>query len=253
MQLRRAGAGGGGKAHRHGQVRVFDGNGLGGVVRLGHTVGDHHGQRLADKMHAAPGQSRPERPFQFHSAEAVKGHAAGHRMPAGRIEVGGGEYAMHPGHGACVFGFDRYDGRVRPVRAQHHGMQLPRQVGVGGVVAAAGEQARIFAAQCGLGHGWVSGRLAGGGIGLQSGRPRGWAHFNGKAGKAFFVAAGPPEDLGAGQVNRVNGLLKCGRKTGIVRGAPDPALSPYDRRGGGFFAQFQRLAMPLWRRRQLQN
>ena len=80
-----------------------------------------------------------------HRRQAGYRHGAGQRAEPGKI--GGGEDAEHAGNRARGFGVDALDRRVRVRRADHLHPALAGDVDILDVVAAPGQEARIFKAR----------------------------------------------------------------------------------------------------------
>ena len=110
---------------------------LGGVLALLERLGEHDGDRLADEADLAVGERRSGE-VGVHGGEAVVWRHA---------EVGGREDLDHAGHRACIVEVDGADGAVGDVGAHEHGVQLVRQVEIGEVLPAAGEQAGVLRAE----------------------------------------------------------------------------------------------------------
>jgi hypothetical protein len=137
------------------QRPVVDRDALGGVARLGHRLGHHHGDLLADVAHPVGGEHGMRR-VAVRRAVAVPELDVGRRLHRDRrvrdrldavgLRVDGGEHREHARHRARLGGVDRADARMSVRRAHERRVGLPRQADVVAEPPAAGEQAEVFLA-----------------------------------------------------------------------------------------------------------
>jgi hypothetical protein len=141
-QLRRAVAQRFARIDHRRQLLVLDGNELGGVLRGRGSLGDHHGDRLADMHDALGRQGRPERHHQRLAAAAGQG-----RMPADAadaFEILGGEHADHAGRLGGGLNIDADDVRERVRRAHEIRISLVRQRRIGDVAPVPAHQGIVL-------------------------------------------------------------------------------------------------------------
>ena len=152
VQLRGSRRGGGFESDRGRQVAVLDRDLLGRILREQRALGNDQRHRLAHVVHLPACERRPEGLAHCLPADACEANPALERFPSGLGEVGAREHEMHAAARSRRRGVDRGDLRMRAVGAQEEGVQLPREVPVGGEAALAGQQARIFAPECSFSH-----------------------------------------------------------------------------------------------------
>ena len=115
------------------------------VLRLLQRLGDHQRDAVADIAHLRIGQDRMLRLLHRRAVDAVDEPAA--RQPAYILELLAGEDAQHAGCGLRGGDVDLRQPGVRVGAAHEHAVALLRQRDVVGVLAAAGQEAQVFAAR----------------------------------------------------------------------------------------------------------
>ncbi len=137
---------------------VIDLHRLCAVLRCKYRVSDNHRDGLADKARFICRQ-RMVRRLERCLAVLHPRHGfclvrrpryVGNRFQAAGESVGTCEDRDHAGYGPGFVGFDRTDARMGMRRADHHRINLPRQILVGGVAAVAAYQTQVFAPSYGL-------------------------------------------------------------------------------------------------------
>jgi len=144
MQLRRAGRQRFLRVNRRGKIAIPDLDQFRRVLRRGKRFRRHQRDRFADKAHLAVRQHRPLRRARLHPVLS-RGRQLVH-LPdvAGTHRVLAGVDALHARMPARRIDVDRHDLRVRAVGTQEVSVELARKIPVGGVLAAARGEARIF-------------------------------------------------------------------------------------------------------------
>ena len=127
--------------HR-GQRLVVDVDQVDGVTGDVAVGGDHHGDGVADVAHAVARQHVMLGDHQVRQQPAGGDHA-GH---SGFLGVGGGEDRDHAVGGESGGGVDALDVGVRVGAAHHGAVQHAVELEIVGVLAAPGDQGRVFAA-----------------------------------------------------------------------------------------------------------
>ena len=143
----RAARRGGRRGVRHRRQRVIvDVHALGGVLRLGQGLRDHHRHRIADIAHPLRAEALVRRSEHGRAVGpgALERHLHGAEAVAG--EIGAGEDGDHARHRARGGGLDGPDARVGMRRAQHDQVDLAGQVDVVVEAALALQQPRIVEA-----------------------------------------------------------------------------------------------------------
>ena len=139
----------------HGRQRlIVDDHFLGGILRRRDRLGDDEGDRGADVANAI-GRQHVMRRDRHRRAVAVGQHDVGRRAGGGEMRdalepvgerVLAGQHREHAGHGARRGDVDRTDQRMGMRRAHRGAVGLARQIDVVAVIAAAGDEARVFLA-----------------------------------------------------------------------------------------------------------
>ena len=145
--MRRAGLHRVGRAHHGRQDLVIDLDQLGRVAALRLARGDDDGDALADIAHAVDRER--------HAVGAIAlgaAHVLGHRLGIDRAElVGGiilaGQHREHARRRLGRLGVDRLDRGMGVRRIDEHRIGLARQIDIGDIASAAGEEARILLAR----------------------------------------------------------------------------------------------------------
>ena len=134
------------RRHRVGHARqrlVVDLDKLRAVLGRPHGVGDNHRHRLADEAHLVGRQQIMRRGEGFGAVRILQRNfrrvlrpllVRNGFEPVG-LGVGTGEHRDHARRGHRLVGRDAADARVRVRRAHHDGVDLPRQILVGGIAA----------------------------------------------------------------------------------------------------------------------
>ncbi len=143
--LRRALAHGLAQVDRRRALLVVDGDELGGVLRGGQRLGNHHGDRLAHVPHGLAGERRTVRNDELLAAPAGERRMLGD--VADPLHVGGGEHAEHAGRGLGRGRVDRAD-IGEGVRGTHEiGLRLAGHRRIGRIASKAAHQRIILQAR----------------------------------------------------------------------------------------------------------
>ncbi len=128
------------------QILVFDGdqfNRIGG--RVG-TVGNHHGDRLADEADAVGRKRVTVRGLDLHAIDAGEGDQRAGGDQVGLKRILAGQHEMDARYRERRLDIDRNDARMRLIGPQECGMELAVQHLVGGICALAGNKSHVFPA-----------------------------------------------------------------------------------------------------------
>ena len=116
------------------------------VARFGLARGHHHRHLVAHITHLALRQHRMRRLFHRLAVHIGDEPAARHAVDLVVGDIGAGEDGEHAGRRFRRGGIDGFDDGMRMRRAQKHRIGLARQHHIVGVLAGAGQKARVFLA-----------------------------------------------------------------------------------------------------------
>jgi hypothetical protein len=142
-----------GVRHRRQRLILYD-HLFGSILCRRRRLGDDEGDGRPDVAHAIGREDVVWRDG-HRRAVAVVQHDIGRSAGSGKMgnaweavgrRIRAGQNCDHPGHGACRFGVDCANPRVRMRRAHDRAVGLSRQIEIVAITAEAGEEARILLA-----------------------------------------------------------------------------------------------------------